>query len=468
MQNDPSYSYDSLKSLYLEEKEEFIENFFTFLKFSSISSEPAENDQTRECAKWLKTYIEDIGFKTELWEIPNHHPVLFASWEEAGQDLPTLLIYNHYDVQPVDPLEKWHSPPFEPQIRNGEVYARGAQDNKGQCFYVLQALKLLMKKDGKFPINIKLCIEGEEECGSAGLASILKEKQSKLESDYLAVVDVGIRSKTKPSLTLGLRGIATLDVVAIGSNTDLHSGVHGGLAYNPIHALVEVLSKLRDSNGKIAIPQFYDDVAKMSEDELSAICFDFDEDEYYSMFEAKPTGGEQDLKPLERNWLRPSLEINGINGGYFGPGFKTVIPAVATAKVSCRIVPNQDPNEVALKIANFLEANAPDGIKIKATQHHGGGKAVHSKADSMVVQAFAKALEEIFEKPCDFIYEGASIPIVTELTDAAKADLVLLGLGLGDDNIHAPNEHFGLDRLEKGCLMIARGIELLGKNTNDI
>lgn len=462
--NDQLYGLEALRVAYLENKDRALEDFFTFLRFSSISSEPAHNGQTKKCVEWLKTYIEDIGFKTELWEISDHHPVLFASWNGAGQDLPTLLIYNHYDVQPVDPLEKWHSLPFEPEIRDGQVFARGAQDNKGQCFYVLQALKLLMSKDKGLPINIKLCIEGEEECGSAGLASMLKEKQDMLKADYLAVVDLGIRSKTKPSLTLGLRGITTLDVEAIGSNSDLHSGMHGGIAYNPIHALVKVLSQLRDENGKIAIPGFYDDVVEMTQEELSAICFKFDDDEYQTMFGIKATGGEKALKPLERNWLRPSLEINGINGGYYGPGFKTVIPAIATAKVSCRIVPNQDPQAVALKIANFLEANAPDGIKIKVTPHHGGGKAVHTKADSTVVQAFAKALEEVFNEPCDFIYEGASIPIVTELTYAAKAELVLLGLGLADDNIHAPNEHFGVDRLEKGCLMMALGIELLRKS----
>ena len=364
-------------------------------------------------------------------------------------------------MQPVDPLEEWLSPPFEPTIRNGEVYARGAQDNKGQCFYVLQALKILMERDGRLPLNVKLYIEGEEECGSNGLAAILPEREQELKADYLAIVDLGIRSPTKPSLTLGIRGIVTMDVEALGSTIDLHSGSHGGLAYNPIHALVETLAKLRDSSGKIAIPGFYAGVDEPNDENTRDLSLDFDEASYESLFGIKATGGERTLKPLERNWLRPTIEINGIHGGYTAAGFKTVIPAKAHAKVSCRLVPGQDPQKTGELVAKFLEYNAPEGVKINVQVHPGGGPSIRSSTSSQAAIAFAEAFAEIYKTPCEFILEGASIPITAKLALASGSELVLLGVGLQTDLIHAPNEHFGNDRLEKGCLMMARGMELL-------
>lgn len=437
-----------------------LKDYFTFLKFPSISSEPDYKQDMIDCAHWVIDYLKKIGFKTELWETSGH-PVIFASNMQAGPDKPTLLIYNHYDVQPVDPLELWTTPPFEPTIRDGQVYARGAQDNKGQCFYTLHALKSLFEKHKTLPINIKLCIEGEEECGSVGLSEMLKIKQKELKADYLAIVDLGIPAPDVPSVTLGIRGIISMDLEVHGSKTDMHSGCNGGLLYNPIHALTEILAKLRDPSGKIAVPGFYDDALPLSEKERSQISWDFDPKKYQANFGVLPTGGEKNLSPLERNWVRPTLEINGITGGYSGAGFKTVIPAKASAKISCRVVPNQDPHKIGTLVAQFLEKNAPEGVQVKATVHHGGGKAVRSNPDSKVVQAFAKAFSEIFQKPCRFIFEGASIPIVTELAEASQSEVVLVGLGLADDQIHAPNEHFGIDRLEKGSAIMMRAIELL-------
>lgn len=435
-----------------------LEDFFTFLSFPSISSEPDYKNEMIDCAQWVLNYLQNIGFKTELWETSGH-PVIFASNMEAGPNQPTVLIYNHYDVQPVDPLNEWHSQPFKPQIREGQVYARGAQDNKGQCFYTLHALKSLFERNKSFPINIKLCIEGEEECGSVGLSEVLKVKQKELKADYLAIVDLGIPAPNIPSITLGIRGIVTMDVEVFGSKTDMHSGSNGGLLYNPIHALTELLAKLRDPSGKITIPGFYEDVVPFSEKERSQISWEFDDKKYQATFGVLPTGGEHQLPPLERNWIRPTLEINGISGGYSGSGFKTVIPAKASAKISCRIVQNQDPQKIGTLVAAFLEKHAPPGIQIKVSLHH-GGKAVRSNPDSKVVQAFAQAFSETFKKPCRFIFEGASIPIVTELAEASQSEVVLLGLGLADDQIHAPNEHFGLDRLEKGSTIMMRAINL--------
>lgn len=439
---------------------QWLKEFMTFLSFPSISSEPQFKPSVLECAQWLSRYLSDLRFETELWPTTGH-PVIFASNMDAGPTQPTLLIYHHYDVQPVDPLEEWLSPPFEPALRNGQIYARGAQDNKGQCFYVLQALKLLQKQKDSLPINIKLCIEGEEEMGSAGLASVLTQKKEQLKADYLAIVDLGLRKAEIPALTLGIRGIVCLDVEVQGSHTDLHSGQHGGIAFNPIHALVKLLANLRDDKGYITIPEFYKNVREMSAEERSRVSFHFDSNEYQEQTGALPTGGEIEYSVLERAWVRPTLEINGIHGGYTSKGFKTVTPAKAFAKISCRLVPDQQPLEIGNLIAAYLKEKAPQGIRVTVDVHPGQGKAVRVSPNSEVVKAFAKALEEIHAKPCEFIFEGASIPIVPELAEACGGETILLGLGLSTDQIHAPNEHFGVDRLEKGMLIMARAIELL-------
>lgn len=455
-----SMALETLKNEYNKIKEQAFKDYFHFLKFQSISSEPTYKKDIYACVDWLVKYIRDIGFQVEVWETKGH-PTIFAHYDKAGPDQPTLLIYNHYDVQPVDPLDLWDSPPFEPTIRNGEVYARGAQDNKGQCFYVLLALKTLMKLNNSFPINIKLCIEGEEECGSVALSELLKTKKKELKADYLSIVDVGVPSMTMPAITLGVRGIVTMDVEFEGSNSDLHSGSLGGLAYNPLHALIEVLGKARDADGKITIPGFYDDVVPMNPGDKQHLAPSIDVAKLEESFSMKLSGGEKGLPHIERNWFRPTLEVNGVSGGYSGEGFKTVIPAKALAKISCRIVPNQDPEKIGALVANFMKKNCPDGIKVSVTIHEGGGKALRAKIDSKIVIAYSEAYKEVFGKPCQYIFTGASIPIVTELAAAAQAEVVLVGLGLSTDYIHAPNEHFGVERIEKGCLITARLLQLL-------
>lgn len=409
----------------------------------------------------MRDYLLDMGLEVETWETAGP-PVLFASNMEAGPDKPTLLIYNHYDVQPVDPLEEWNSPPFEPTVRDGQVFARGAQDNKGQCFYTMQAVKALLKRDGKLPLNLKWIIEGEEEVGSENLPAILESKKEELKADYVVIVDVGLRSPDSPAVTLGVRGMVTMDFEVESTVTDLHSGSHGGLAYNPNRAIVEMLAKLRDDTGKVVVPGFYDAVVAIPEDELKTLNFDFNEAEYAKVFGAKPTGGEPGYTAIESNLLRPTLEINGVHGGYGGPGFKTVIPAKAFAKISCRIVPDQDPEHIGACIKKYLESIAPEGVRAKVTVLPGNGKASRAPANSPLAKGCAQAYSEVCGKPCSFILEGASIPITPDLEAAAGGDVVLIGYGLGTDQIHAPNEHFGLDRIEKGFLTVGRAIELLG------
>ncbi len=442
------------------ESELWLEDFYTFLRFASISSEVEYKQPLLECADWVSHYLKGINFKVDYWETSGH-PTLFASNLEAGPDKPTLLIYHHYDVQPVDPLDLWESPPFEPLLRDNQVYARGAQDNKGQCFYTLLALKYIMKLEGKLPINIKLIVEGEEETGSQGLATLLETKKDALKADYLAIVDLEIPSISQPAVTLGIRGIVTMDIIAEGSKSDLHSGMHGGMAPNPIHALSTLFAGIRDSQGKITIPGFYQDVKPLSESEKQLIFFDFNEDEFSGLTGTTPSGGELNFPALERAWTRPTIEINGIQGGYTGSGFKTVIPSKALAKVSCRLVPQQDPEHIGKLVADYFKAHAPKGIKISVHLHPGQGGAARVPPESKIVKAFSKAYSEVFGTPCKYALSGGSIPIASALAEASEAELVLVGLGLTTDLIHAPNEHFGLDRIEKGACIIARVIELI-------
>ncbi len=438
----------------------FLKEFSEFLAFQSISSEHSYKEDILKCADWVVQFLQSIHFQTSLWETSGH-PIIFAEDLSAGPDQPTLLIYNHYDVQPVDPLDLWKTPPFRATMHEGQIYARGAQDNKGQCFYVLQALKYYKTVVGALPINIKLIIEGEEECGSHGLLEILPKKAKELKADYLAIVDLGIPNINTPAITLGIRGLVTMDVKLTGSNTDLHSGSHGGLVFNPLHALTDILGKLRDSTGKITVPGFYDSITPISKEEVERLSLTFDEKGYFKEFEAAASGGETAFTPLERNWLRPTLEINGLWGGYTGSGFKTVIPAQAFAKISCRLVPGQDPATIGKLVAKAIESHAPKGIKTEVDIHAGGGPAVRGTPESKIVQAVAKSYEETFKTPCKYILEGASIPVVSKLAETCKAETVLFGLGLPSDKIHAPNEHFGVDRLAKGFEIITRTIQHL-------
>ncbi len=449
-----------LAAFYDQHEKTILHDFNTFLRFQSISSEPEYKGQVRSCADWLAAYVEQLGLKVEYWESEGH-PVLFAEDMSAGPDKPTVLIYNHYDVQPVDPLELWESPPFEPQVRGGEIFARGAQDNKGQCFYVLQTIRAL-KELGGLPVNIKLCIEGEEECGSPALTHLVKIKAERLRADYLLIVDVGIKGSQQPAIGLSVRGLVALDVHCRGSHTDLHSGVHGGIVFNPIHALVQILTSLRDSEGKIVVPGFYEGIQELTPVQKAQLDLSFDAQEYFREAGGSATGGERHLPPLERAGLRPTIEVNGINGGYTGNGVKTVIPAVASAKLTCRLVPEMDPEATAQKVATYLKMQAPDGIEVTTHIHPGKGRAVRTQPGSKLVKAAAQSYEAVFNKPCSYILDGGSIPISAELRAASGAEILFMGMGLSGDKIHAPNEHFGLDRLRKGFLVLANTLRRLG------
>lgn len=456
----PEQSLDYYKTNFRSQERKLLEEYLTFLRFPSISADPERREDLKMCAEWLEKEIADSPFDVEVWN-KDDAPIIFAEHLEAGPKKPTLLIYNHYDVQPVDPLELWHNDPFNPTKVGNLIYARGAQDNKGQCFYVLSALKLYLRHRKTFPINIKWIIEGEEESGSKALSKIVKEKINKLDCDYLLIVDLAMRDQNHPAITLGTRGLASMEIDVKSTKSDLHSGMHGGLAYNPIHALAGILASLRDEHGAVRVPGFYDRVVTPEHEELAKINFSFSEDDYKDQFGALPTGGEKAFSPLERNWLRPTLEINGISGGYQGPGGKTVIPAHAHAKLSCRLVPDQNPKEIAHQIKRYIEAQAPKGVDVSVTVHEGMGKPVRTSIDSTIIKALESACIQVWRKQPEYILEGASIPVVSDFKELLRAEIGMFGVGLPSDNIHAPNECFGWDRMELGFLTISKLIDAL-------
>ncbi len=444
-------SLNDLEQWYDKNAERTQQDYFEFLRFPSISTDPAYSPHIHAAASWVETYLKKLGFKTEQWKTSSY-PIVFAS-HIVNPAFPTLLIYHHYDVQPVDPLELWKSSPFEPEIRDGKVYARGASDNKGQCFYTLTALRAFFELCKNISLNLKLFIEGEEESGSRGAFEVLKTHREQLKADDVLIVDGGIPAPGIPGITLGLRGIIAMEVTCRNSSIDLHSGVHGGIALNPNRALIQMLAALWDEKGKIAIPGFYDDVINPSQKELEAIDQTIDQERLRQQFGIQAFQGEGGYSLWESNAIRPTLEINGISGGYTGVGFKTVIPAKAIAKISCRLAPGQDPHRVVTQIHEFLKKKAPAGLEITAKFEH-GGKPVRCSPDSKIARIAADAFTEVFGIPCKKTLCGASVPLVADLAEACGGDAAVIGVSLDSDDFHAPNEHFGLDQLRQGFLVM--------------
>lgn len=447
-------SKEEFKAWYELRRDKIRTDFFEFLRLRSIGTDPQYRQETLQTAEWLKSYLTQMGLQTQVWQ-SSGFPVVWGTCLTAGADRPTLLIYHHYDVQPVDPLQEWITPPFEPTERHGEVYARGAQDNKGQCFYSLTAIWAWLELAKEKQINLKVFIEGEEESGSHGTEGVLFAHAQELKADHLLVIDCGIPSKQTPGVTVGMRGIMTCEVVCQNSNTDLHSGVHGGIALNPNRALAQLIAGLWDTEGSVTLPGFYDDVQVLPVSELARVDMSFDEAWYKKTFGVQAFCAETGRTIRESNGLRPSLEINGMIGGYTGAGFKTVIPAKASAKISCRLVPGLDPDKVFEQLKTYFLKNAPKGLKMSVVPL-GGAPAYRSDLDSPLVKTVVLSYEEIFGTPCRYLFCGASIPIVVKLAAVSGAAVALMGMGLDDDDIHAPNEHFGWDRFELGYLTVGQ------------
>jgi acetylornithine deacetylase/succinyl-diaminopimelate desuccinylase-like protein len=445
-----------LRHWFLKHQDQIRDDYFHFLRFRSISTEPAFKSDVEECAKWVASYLSNSGFESKL--IPTSgHPLVFGQ-KLVDPEKETLLIYGHYDVQPIDPIELWESDPFTPTERDDRVYARGAVDDKGQIFYAMLAMRALADSGQVLPVNIKFCIEGEEEAGSVGLSEGLSTFKTDLQADSLLVVDFDSYDETTPAINLGVRGMVTMQVTLTGSKSDLHSGLCGGIAYNPNRALVQLLAKLHSDDGQVAVDRFYDGVQEPTAEEKKVYPSHLDAEQCKKLYDLTVLGGEKGRTPHENNIFRPTLEINGIAGGYAGPGFKTVIPAKAVAKLSCRLVPNQDPIKVGSQVKSFLERHAVKGMKIDVEVYPGGAYAFRGNPNSKLAKAVSDASSEVCEKPCQKVLSGASIPVIAALSKALGVETVGMGYGLPSDQIHAPNEHFDFRRLELGFLTVASAI----------
>lgn len=433
-------------------EEQIYKSFSKLLSFASISTDSAFNSDVIACSKWVEEKLQKIGFSVEYIKTPNH-PILLAKSKDWKEGRPTLLIYNHYDVQPIDPLELWNSPPFEPKFDEKKVIARGAQDNKGQLFYVLTALEALYENKATLGWNLIHLIEGEEECGSEGLYWFLKSRGQELLSDGALIVDLDLPGKDTPGITLGMRGLVSIQVTVTSSSSDLHSGMYGGIALNPAKALTILLANLFDEKGVVKLKGFYEGIeeptAKLRE--LLDLSFDQKQEEQngvYAFDNALPLSKGISLK--EANWFYPTLEINGIHSGYGGKGVKTIIPAKAEAKISCRLVKGQDANLIATLLQEyFIKQTLFPGLQV-AVEVSSKSNAVRVDHDSPIAQIAANAYSEVFGKKCQYRLSGASVPVVAELAKLCSGKVVLMGMGLPEDGIHAPNESFGLERFRLG------------------
>ncbi len=448
-----------LKTWFARHRDKIREAYFQFLKIPSISADPVHRPDCLRCAKWLVDFFKKAEWHAEAIETETL-PIVFAEDLTAGPDRPTVLIYGHYDVQPVDPLQLWKSPPFEPTEREGSIYARGAVDDKGQIFYAICALQCWKELGRPLPVNVKFCIEGEEEFNSTGLFQMLPRLKSKLKADELLIVDFDSYAPNVPAVSLGARGMFALELTLRGSNTDLHSGVHGGIAYNPNRALVELLAKLWDAQGRVQVPGFYDGVEEPSPEDLRAFESAHKKEYYTERFGIEAFGGEKGRSVHEANCFRPTLELNGIFGGYTGAGIKTVIPAASHAKITCRLVPGQDPVKIGDAVIEFIKSHVVKGMRLELVRHK-GEPAFRGSLDSKLCRAVAAASEEATGNKCRYLLSGGSIPVVSQLAKATGAQVVGMGYGLLDDAIHAPNERFDMHRFEQGFLTVGRALSLL-------
>ncbi len=436
-----------------ENKERFLNELLDLLRIPSISADSKYKDDVKAAAEYLRSQFEKSGVDhVEVCETKGH-PIVYAE-KIIDSKLPTVLIYGHYDVQPPDPLDLWDSPPFEPVIKDDRIYARGACDDKGQMYMHVKAFESMVKTDS-LPCNVKFMIEGEEEVGSDQLEDFVKENKEKLSSDVILISDTSIISNEDPSITVGLRGLSYLQVEVTGPNRDLHSGVYGGAVANPINILSKLISDMQDENGRITVPGFYDDVEELSEQMRAEMAkAPFNLVNYKSDLGIAEVKGEEGYSTIERVGIRPSLDVNGIWGGYTGEGAKTVLPSKAYAKISTRLVPNQDSDKITGLVTKYFEKNAPKSVTVKVIPHHGGTPAVIS-TDSIGYKAASRAFEEAWGKTPIPTREGGSIPIVALFMEELKVDPILMGFGLDSDAIHSPNESYGLFNYYKGIETIS-------------
>ncbi len=437
-----------------ENKDRYVQELMDWLKIPSVSADPKFKEDVIKAAAYLKLQFEKIGMNNVELLPTQGYPVVYAD-RITDSSKPTVLVYGHYDVQPADPYELWTSPPFEPVVKitdvhpQGAIFARGACDDKGQVFMHVKALEMMLANND-LPCNIKVIIEGEEEVGSAHLAEFLKENKEKLQADVILISDTGIINNETPCITNGLRGLCYMEVEITGPNRDLHSGIYGGGVDNPLNVLCKLIGSLKDENGHITIDGFYDDVIELSAEEKQQInAVPITESDFETSIGLPKSYGENGYTLLEQLSIRPTLDVNGIWGGYIGEGAKTVLPSKAQAKISMRLVPNQSSKKIAELFTKHFEKIAPNTVKVKVTEHHGGEPYI-TPVDSIEFQAAYKAMETTFGKKPLAMRNGASIPIVALFEEILGLKSVLMGFGLDSDAIHSPNEHYGLFNYFKG------------------
>lgn len=432
-----------------DHREQHLEELKALLSIPSVSALSEHKHDVRQAANWLVDALTKAGFEHAQVMETAGHPVVYADWlHAAGQ--PTVLVYGHYDVQPVDPLHLWTTPPFEPDIRDNQIFARGASDDKGPTFMHVKALEALLRTNGTLPINIKFCIEGEEEVGSAHLEAFLQDHVDAFQADVVLISDTTMLGPDQPSICYGLRGLAACQIDLRTANSDLHSGLYGGAVPNALHAMVELLSSLHAPDGTITVDGFYDGVASLTQEERDTFAsLNHDDTTYQSALGLPSLHGEPGYTTLERLWARPTLEINGIYGGFQGEGTKTVIPNEAHAKITCRLVPNQEPDHIMQCIEAHVRKHAPVGATITFTAGDGAHPYL-APYNHPAIQLAAQAYSHAYGVPAVFTRMGGSIPVVETFSQLFHIPVVLMGFGLNDENFHAPNEHFSLDNFDKG------------------
>jgi acetylornithine deacetylase/succinyl-diaminopimelate desuccinylase-like protein len=430
-------------------RQRFVDELVDWVRIPSVSSDPQRAPEVKRSAEHLAERLRALrAGRVEIWPTAGH-PAVFAEWLGAPGK-PTLLVYGHHDVQPEDPLAEWVTPPFEPSVRDGRLWGRGVVDDKGQVYIHVKAIESFLATAGRLPINLKLIVEGEEEVGSAHLDSILRAHATDLAADFVCVSDTAMFGRGIPSLCVGLRGLSYVEVQVEGPALDLHSGSFGGGVLNPVNALSKMISSLHDDSGKVTIPGFYDDVVPLTARERSEIAgLPFDEAEWLRSTGAPSTWGEAGFSTLERIWARPTLDCCGIGGGFQGEGAKTIVPARAMAKLSCRLVPNQEPDDIARKLSEHLSRIAPAGVRVRVKILH-GGRPYLAPTDHPVYEVAKRAFSRAFGKPTVFMREGGSIPFVRTIADATGKPCLLMGFGQPDENAHAPNEWLSLENFHLG------------------
>jgi acetylornithine deacetylase/succinyl-diaminopimelate desuccinylase-like protein len=435
-------------------RDRYLDELKALLAIPSISALPQHAADVKRCAEWCADEMRRIGLQNvRLIETPGN-PVVYGDWLGAP-GAPTILFYGHYDVQPVDPLELWESPPFEATVRDGEIYARGSADDKGQVFMHLKAVEAHLKESGRLPVNIKFILEGEEEVGSVNLDDFVRAHRSDLAADVVVISDSPMFARGVPSICYGLRGLVYGQIDLRGSSTDLHSGSFGGAVANPAIVLAQMLAQMKDRGGRVKIPGFYDDVVPLQEEERKAwASLPFNERKYKKDFGIPKVYGETDYTTLERTWARPTFEVNGLLSGFTGEGAKTVLPALAMAKVSMRLVPNQDPDKIAKLFEAYVLDIAPKTVEVKVTRMH-GGKPWMTSYDNPFVKAAGRAIEKGFGQKPVYTREGGSIPVVSTFQEELGLPSVLFGVGLPDENAHAPNEKLDVGNFHSGIVASA-------------